>query len=231
MKTARRTKARKARPKRGDRDGTEKELLRLLAAVESKALTDGDPHAAKLIVELASRLCSGVNQIACAHQALADEIARERTNWPINCDGHPEILRNNLRWLTVLPLGERAGWAKPNPRKPYSLNTVANATVFATVQSIVTGRAITHKDMGKPIVFEMVWDVIMSRGTPESYERLRPLGKPFADKQTDTCPEGGRSYESNVRDGIRQRLRTAFRTQMKSKVSQRIGATKFGKLT
>jgi hypothetical protein len=194
---------------------TPADLDRLIDALELKAVKDGNPQAAALVVSLAARLCVVARSVAILHPKVADEIARVRTNWPLLCEDHPDLLRRNLRWLKALPLGENTGWKKANPRKPYSLRTVANSTVHIQIQSIALSRAMAGRPLDD-LSFDLVWAEICRNRAPEKEKHLRPLGIAFAEKKRDTCPKDTRSYESNVRDGIKQRLRAAFGALVKS---------------
>jgi hypothetical protein len=59
--------------------------------------------------------------------------------------------------------------------------------------------------------FDTAWKVILDRthGRPEKDEQLRKLGE-HRKRHTITAKPGSKTIESNIRDGIKERLREAF---------------------
>ena len=59
--------------------------------------------------------------------------------------------------------------------------------------------------------FDASWNTLLEEfgGRPETIQQLRSLGR-HREKHTTTSPPGTKTSESNIRDGIKERLRTAF---------------------
>jgi hypothetical protein len=185
----------------------------------------GRESAIEAIVSLAARLASECSLLACEHAEKANSVARKRTSWPINVDPHPDIFRRQLRWLRVLPIGEETGW-NPTGRRPYSLSPVgkpkritANIVIATELQTIAfeTEFGLRSKER---LSFAEIWRRIMARhnGRPELNAHLRKIGefRAISKARNGTYRAGSETYENNVRDGLRERLKGAFRVLVRT---------------
>lgn len=181
----------------------------------------GDAEAFTAVVDLASRTCREIRELSCIHQTAADDIARKRTSWPLLIDSHPAIRKIALRWIDILPMARSTAWRAPNRKRPYDPNTPVNRIVIDEVNVIgfemwrENGASVDFPPLGATreelaACFEKIWERILRQGAPENNPRLRSLGISSANTKKDAYPPGSPSYEHNVHDGIRQRLRSAF---------------------
>lgn len=187
------------------------ELDHLVDALCVRALVEGDAAAAAALVSLAGRLTVACSELVDAQPTLARVLARGRVNWPVLFHMHPTMTATNLKPVAALPLGENTAWCAPRKRKAYGISKGVNRLVLDAMHAVA---ALDDP----PPSFDAVWDYLERRtqGSPEKDPTLLPLGLPFARKQLDTAPKGTRSYETNIRDGIRQRMRTAYRTLLRN---------------
>jgi hypothetical protein len=204
-------------------------------ALLSLSASSGDEIAHRALVELAARLCNEVSDASCNEQQAADKIARKRGSWPILVSSHPQYKERNLRWLRVLPLGEDVIWKKAEPgKKSYDISTVPNMKVMLEIQNMSMHRQAIN-DQGccrwdqetKELCelpelaadketldkwFRVLWNRILARGDPAKDKTLIPFGRAAAESKRDLYRRGSKSYESNLRQGIRAALQTAFRS-------------------
>jgi len=202
-------------------------VFKLDGLVDYLAILLMEPRAAEAILNLAIQTCELAQHIVeYADQVQVEvwEFARRQSLWPMLYSPIPEIFEKNLLQIKELPLGEKTLWRPVNSRKPYSLKGLANSTVADTINEIIGDFVLNDRSPPKYVPFEKVWakidrkfKAISSTGFTLESSDLRSLGIAFAEGKRDTCPEGSRSYESNVRDGIKQRLRGAHKMLVKAK--------------
>jgi hypothetical protein len=227
MKKPRRSESKESRIKRTGLARMRAEFDRLFDELAWQSTWNGDPQAVELAVNIASQLCELIDHIEHYTDSVRPELedmARERIRWPMLYTWDREQLKEDLLRMEKLPLGENTLRKKANPRRPYSLKTMANSTVAETVDSILAQRIEHGRNSLQYVSFEEVWRWItrLFKHVPPggvSFERsnLRELGISFAESKRDTSPRGSRSYESNIRAGIKQRLRVAHRTLIVSR--------------
>ena len=194
-----------------DRASAEQELVRLVGCA-----MNGKPDACRAVVEIAAIANAAVEAIGLYQRWHADEIARGRSHWPLNVSIHPDHQKEDLRWLTVLPLGEASGWKKVTKgKKTYSLTTIA-ALVFHRAMLSMDGDPYKGRDgtkKGDSRLFAEIWKRVKEKyaGEPERDRRLRSIG--IYNVLAGTL-RGSNDEKHMIRDGIRKRLRQAMRASL-----------------
>jgi len=189
-----------------------------VSEITSRAMA-GDAEAIAKVVSLAFQLCGDVRNLAGFHPQIVDAIARQQTAWPLVVDIHPEMQARALRWLKALPLGESSGW-RPTKKKPYSFRSQANLTMKLEIQTIATEKGTpwaSPEVAGLPLNvsrewFDLAWERLCRRGDPAKSKDLRSLGVKAAESKVRSgkIKLRSKSYESEVRYGIHDRLKNAF---------------------
>jgi hypothetical protein len=156
-------------------------------------------------------------------------------SWPILVNIDAKTRKWNLRWINVLPLGEGTGWkVGERGKKTPDIGSGPNFTVLLEIKKMSLVLEDIHnqgycswsqqtKDICELPPFSsnkealdkwflVIWKRILERGDPAKDNKLRYLGEAAANSKKDTYPKGTKSYESNVRQGIRAALQTAFRS-------------------
>jgi hypothetical protein len=192
----------------------------------------GDSAAYEVIVRLASMSCGILETANFLHAEVQNRLAKEMTDIPTLISFHRGNREKTLDRIRQLPLAENlslvktdemtststeGGEGKVRRRRSYSFDSVANQTVYAEFLRLKVLNPERY-DLGKskvapPVLrrwFEDIWKEILKRGAPESQSQLRWLGLGLANSKGSQV--GSKTYEANVRDGIRQRLREAFKT-------------------
>jgi hypothetical protein len=201
------------------------------AARSLKPLLDiamsGNVAAIQRVTELASTLTAETTLLACMHQDAANQVARERTVWPLNISNDPAERRRTLRLITgprKLPLASKTPEARSAPR-PGNFAAPANAAVLMALKAIQIERTFRVPSELFPVLqpewssaaarlpeldgsggvadlwFHVIWLYLCHRygGAPET-STLRKLGEATAPHASETA----------LRAAIRQTLREAF---------------------
>ena len=226
------------------------EVLELIHAAD-KALnrvdgvaSAGNEAALRGIIELAQKAARMVSTHAMEQFDSVSEISRTHTAWPILCSANPELMRRNMQWMDVLPIGEKTMWKKPGAHRPHSITKGINAVVSSVIGGINMKADMYRRGKMKPATAaglaisklpnwdgssaaldawaEAVWLCMLDLygPNPEIDPTLRAFGKHRAECKKDTYKEGSRAYEHNVIDGIRERIRTSLKTILSRKDSE-----------
>jgi hypothetical protein len=186
----------------------------------SAAALAGNAGAQSVILELAAHCCEITSHVALYYEAEAAELARNRASWPVTLSYLPEIRSLTISRVNELPLAENLPVALPKKRKPFS---VLNPQVKPNHEIWTRMVQLALSDHGKDLPawdgsksaeeawFKAIWTLILKNG-PVEKSHLRALGLATAREKIDTYPEGTRSFENGVVNGIRQSLRRAFKT-------------------
>jgi hypothetical protein len=195
-----------------DRATAEQALRRILGCA-----LNGNLDACRAVVEIAAFANGAVSTIGLSQRWHADEIARGIHYWPLNVSVHPDHQKIDLRWLTVLPLGEASDWRKVTKgKKPFSLTTIAASTFYSTAAKMECSKNNGRRDGTKEWdskFFAKVWMRIKEKhaGEPERDPRLRSIG--IYNVLAGTL-RGSNDEKHMIRDGIRKRLRQAMRAML-----------------
>lgn len=196
-----------------DRAAAEQALVRLCLCA-----MNGNPEACRAVVEIADQANAEVISIVLNQKRHTDEIARGRSSWPINVDIHPEARKKNLRWLTILPIGEATGWKKVTKgKKTYSLTTIAASTLRCTLVLMHGYKGRDGTKEGDRKLFAEVWRRVKEKhaGEPERDPRLRSIG--IYNVLPGTL-RGSNDEKHMIRSGIKKRLRQAMRASLADRV-------------
>jgi hypothetical protein len=201
----------------------------------------GNVHAIRRAAELAGNLCAEMTMLACMHQDAANQVARERTTWPLNVPGDPHERRRTLRLLNGprrLPLGETN--PPPTPQtKPSGFSAPASTAVLMAIKAIEIERAFRVPSELFPVLqpewsvaaaqlpdldatastadrwFDVIWLYVCQRhrGTPER-SALRKLA------ESDARPDSADA----IRQAIKHALREAFLRMLRQRGKRKRGA-------
>lgn len=97
------------------------------------------------------------------------------------------------------------------------LDVVANALVIQAMNMISLTPGFKGWDGSKLSsneLFKLIWGEVrgLYGNSPEKDPLLREIGKYNTGKTKDLYPEGRKTFENKIRDGIRNRLKGAFRS-------------------
>jgi len=199
------------------------EILRAAAA-------GGTAECFKALVLFAVSFCSALDQFSPVYFKKRSSLARGMTHWPALISSRSDQRERTMLDIEQLPLAEdfalstygrpvekTPGFTRQRRKKPYSLGTIPNHVIEAEFLRLKLADPVRYnlakKQVTKSVLdewFKTIWANLRRSGALKNDDGLRSLGKAYAQTKQDTYPSETRSYEANLREGVRQRLRTAM---------------------
>ena len=190
----------------------------------------GTAECFKALVLFAVSFCSALDQFSPVYFKMRSSLARGMTAWPALISSRKDQRERTMLDIEQLPLAEdfalstygrpvekTPGFTRQRRKKPYSLGTIPNHVIEAEFLRLKLADPVRYnlakEQVTKSVLdewFKTIWANLRRSGALKNDDGLRSLGEAYAQTKQDTYPSETRSYEANLREGVRQRLRTAM---------------------
>lgn len=190
----------------------------------------GNAECFKALVLFAVSFCSALDLFSPVYIKKRSSLAKKLRAWPALISSRNDQRERTMLDIEQLPLAEdlalstygrpvekTPGFTRQRRKKPYSLGTIPNHVIEAEFLRLKLADPVRYnlakEQVTKSVLdewFKTIWANLRRSGALKNDAGLRSLGKAYAQTKKDTYPVGTRSYEANLREGVRQRLRTAM---------------------